>query len=253
MRLPYRDVGLRIDGFRFREEVQDPARSDHLWGNAAYAFAALVIRAFGQSSWLAEIRGTPQDAVAGGIVDSLPVEWFGTDKPGIAIRYSTDASISEFQERMLSEMGMMPLCKVKNTTYSAFYSTQSAQVAKTYTTMVASVNARLSAMVQYILCVSRFAHFIKIIGRERVGSFATPEDCERYLQQWLRQYVTGSDSPSDEMRARFPLREGRVRVHELPGKPGSFACTVHLQPHFQFDDVVSAFKLVTELAPSAAA
>ncbi len=253
VRLPYRDVGSRTDGFRFREEVQDPRRSGYLWGNAVYAFAALLMRAFVQSAWFAEIRGTPQDLVAGGIVESLPVEWFATDKRGIAIRYSTDVSISEFQERDLSEMGMMPLCKVKNTNYSAFYSNQSAQVPKTYTTLVASVNSRLSAMLQYIMCVSRFAHFIKVIGRDRIGSLATPEECERYLQLWLRNYCMSNESPSLELRARYPLRDGRVKVHELPGKPGSFACTVHLQPHFQFDDVVSAFKLVTELAPSAAA
>jgi type VI secretion system protein ImpD len=253
MRLPYRDDGTRIDGFRFREEVEDPRRPGYLWGNAVYAFAALLMRAFVQSAWFAEIRGTPQDAVAGGIVDSLPIEWFSTDKPGIAIRYSTDVSISDFQERDLSEMGLMPLCKVKNTNYSAFYSNQSVQVPKTYTTLVASVNARLSAMLQYIMCVGRFAHFIKVIGRDRIGSFATPEECERYLQRWLLEYCIGNESPSVELRARYPLREGRVTVHELPGKPGSYACTVHLQPHFQFDDVVSAFKLVTELAPSTVA
>jgi type VI secretion system protein ImpD len=253
MRLPYRDVASRVDGFRFREEVEDPRRSGYLFGNAVYAFAALLMRAFTQSAWFAEIRGTPQDLVAGGIVDSLPVEWFTTDKPSLATRYSTDVSVSEFQERDLSEMGLMPLSKVKNTSYSAFYSNQSAQVPKTYTTLVASVNARLSAMIQYVMCVSRFAHFIKIIGRDRVGAFSTPEECELYLQKWLRQYCMANESPSIELRARYPLREGKIKVHELPGKPGSFACTVHLQPHFQFDDVVSAFKLVTELAPSAAA
>jgi type VI secretion system protein ImpD len=250
MRLPHRDDGSRIDGFRFREEVENPHRPGYLWGNAVYAFAALLIRAYVQSAWFAEIRGTPQDFLGGGIVDSLPVEWFATDKRGIAIRYSTEVSVSEFQERDLSEIGLMPLCKVKNTEYSAFYSNQSAQVPKTYTTLIASVNARLSAMIQYIMCVSRFAHFIKVIGRDRIGSFATPEECERFLQKWLRQYCIANESPSPELRAKYPLREGKVKVQELPGKPGVFACTVHLQPHFQFDDVVSAFKLVTELAPS---
>jgi type VI secretion system protein ImpD len=250
MRLPYRDDGSRIDGFRFREELEDPRRPGYLWGNAVYAFAALLIRAYSQSAWFAEIRGTPLDFVGGGIVDSLPVEWFATDRRGIAIRYSTEVSISEFQERDLSEIGLMPLCKVKNTEYSAFYSNQSAQVPKTYTTLVASVNARLSAMMQYIMCVSRFAHFIKVIGRDRIGSFATPAECELFLQRWLHQYCIGNESPSPELRAQYPLRDGRVKVQELPGKPGVFACTVHLQPHFQFDDVISAFKLVTELAPT---
>lgn len=251
MRLPHRDDGSRIDGFRFREDVEETRQEGYLFGNAVYAFAALLIRAFTQSSWFAEIRGTPQDTVAGGIVDSLPIEWFATDKQGIAIRYSSDVSISEYQERDLSEIGLMPLCKVKNTNYSAFYSNQTAQVPKNYTTLVASVNARLSAMLQYIMCVSRFAHYIKVIGRDRVGSFTTPEECELFLQRWLINYCIGNDTPSVELRARYPLREGRVKVYELPGKPGVFACTVHLQPHFQFDEIVSSFKLVTELAPSA--
>jgi type VI secretion system protein ImpD len=136
--------------------------------------------------------------------------------------------------------------------YSAFYSNQSAQAPKSYTTMAASVNARLSAMLQYVMCVSRFAHFIKVIGRDRVGTLATPEETERYLQRWLRDYTLGNQSASLDLRARHPLRDAQVKVHELPGKPGTYACTVHLQPHFQFDDVISAFKLVTELAPSAA-
>lgn len=253
MRLPMRDDGSRVDGFRFREEVEDPARGDYLWGNAVYAFAALLIRAHSQSAWLAEIRGTPQDLIGGGIVDSLPVEWFETDKPGIAIRISTDVSISEFQERDLSDMGLIPLCKIKNTTMSAFYSNQSVQVPKAYTTVVASVNARLSAMLQYILCVSRFAHYIKVIGRDRIGSYATPEECERFLQTWIHQYCIGNDTASTEMKARYPLREGRIKVHERPGQPGVYACTAHLQPHFQLDDIVSSFKLVTELAPQRAA
>ncbi len=253
MRLPYRDDGSRIDGFRFHEEVEDPLRADYLWGNAVYAFAALLIRAYSESAWFAEIRGTPRDRISGGIVDSLPVEWFETDARGIATRISTDVSISEFQERDLADMGLMPLCKVKNTTLSAFYSNQSAQVPKTYTTTVASVNARLSAMLQYILCVSRFAHFIKVIGRDRIGSYATPEECETFLQRWLHQYVIGSDDASPEMKARYPLRDGQIKVHERPGRPGVYACTVHLQPHFQLDDIVSAFKLVTELAPRSAA
>jgi len=150
-------------------------------------------------------------------------------------------------------MGLIPLCKIKNTAMSAFYSNQSAQVPKSYTTVVANVNARLSAMLQYILCVSRFAHFIKVIGRDRIGSYATPEECETFLQRWLHQYCIGSDDASVEMKARYPLRDGRIKVHERPGRPGVYACTVHLQPHFQLEDIVSAFKLVTELAPRSAA
>ena len=253
MRLPYRDDGSRIDGFRFRETVEDPDQRGHLWGNAAFAFGGVLIRAYSASAWFADVRGTPQDDPGGGIVPNLPVEWFNTDKPGIAIRYSTDVSISEYQERELSELGLLPLSKVKNTDYSAFYSSQSVQNPKIYTTLVASVNARLSSMLQYIVCVSRFAHYLKILGRERVGSFATADECQRYLQKWLANYVTGSDAVPMEVKARYPLRSAQVQVRELPGKPGSYLATAHLQPHFQFDQIVSAFKLVTELAPTRAA
>jgi len=253
MRLPYRDDGSRVDGFRFREEVEDPGNTGYLMGNAVYAFASLVIRAYMTSGWFAEIRGTPRDALAGGIVEDLPVEWFGTDAPGLAIRYSTDVSISEYQERELSDLGLIPLCKVKNTRLSAFYSNQSLQVPATYTTLVASVNSRLSAMLQYVLCVSRFSHFIKIIGRDRVGSYTTAQECEAFLQKWLTKHCLGSNDPSPEMRARYPLHSGKVQVRDVPGKPGTYTCTVHLQPHFQFDAIVSAFKLVTELAPRSVA
>src|SRR5690606_35411012 len=100
-----------------------------------------------------------------------------------------------------------------------------------------------------VLCVSRFAHYVKVIGRDRIGAFATPEECEAYLQRWLLNYCMGNDDASPELRARYPLHEARVQVRELPGRPGAFACTVHLRPHFQLDQVVSTFRLVTELAP----
>src|SRR3546814_10784499 len=107
-------------------------------------------------------------------------------------------------------------------------------------------------MLQYIMCVSRFAHYIKVIGRDRIGSFATPEVCEDFLQRWLHGYTTGNDDAGPETKARYPLREASVRVRELPSRPGSYHCTVHLRPHFQLDQVLSAFKLVTELAPQRA-
>jgi len=248
IRRPHRDDGSRVDGFRFREDVGE----GHLWCNAAYAFAAVLIQAFAASGWFADIRGARRDVLGGGIVVGLPVESFETDKPGIAIKYSTDVSISETREKELSDLGFIPLSKAANTEYSVFYGNQSAQLPRRYEDPVASVNARLSTMLQYIMCVSRFAHYIKVIGRDRIGSFTTPEACETFLQNWLHNYCTGNDDASPELKARYPLRAGNVRVREAPGRPGIYHCTVHLQPHFQLDQVLSAFKLVTELAPERA-
>ena len=170
------------------------------------------------------------------------------DKDGIAIKYSTDVSVSERQEKELSDLGLIPLTKSKDTEYSVFYSNQSAQRPKRYNALAADVNARMSAMLQYMFCVGRFAHYVKVIGRDRVGSYATPEECQRYLRQWLLEYTNADDDATNEQKAKYPLREADVEVRENPGNPGIFNCTIHLRPHFQLDQVISSFKLVTEVA-----
>ena len=247
MRLPYADDGSRGDGFRFHEDVEGSDLGRYLWGPAAYAFAGVLIRAFSHHGWFAEIRGTDRDVEEGGIVEGLPVQSFGTDRPGVAIKYSTDVSVSERQEMELSELGFIPLSKCKDTEYSAFFSNQSAHRPKTYDRSVATMNARLSSMLQYILCVSRFSHYIKVIGRDRTGSFASAEELQQFIYNWLFNYVTSSPGGSLDQRARYPLSEAGVQVRELPGRPGTFTCIAHLKPHFQLDQVTSSFRLVTEL------
>jgi type VI secretion system protein ImpD len=115
--------------------------------------------------------------------------------------------------------------------------------------MPATMNARLSSMLQYMLCVSRFAHYVKVISRDRIGSFTGAAECEAYLKKWLTKFVTSNESASIEQKARHPLREAQVKIREIPEKPGSFLCVVHLRPHFQLDQLVSSVKLITELAP----
>lgn len=253
MRLPYEDVGRGRDRFRFREDVSDPSGDAYLWGSASYAFAATVIRAFQGFRWFADIRGARRDSLSGGLVTDLPVHSFATDAGGVAVKVSTDVALTESQEIGLSDAGLIPLMKCKDTDYSAFYSNQSLQHYRTHDSAAARVNARLSSMLQYVLCVSRFAHYVKIIGRDKVGSFATPEDCQAHLQAWLRQYTDASPGASDAQRARYPLRSASVAVIERPGRPGDYMATVHLQPHFQLDQLVSAFELVTEVSGRKAA
>jgi type VI secretion system protein ImpD len=249
MRLPYGDDGSRVDGFRFQEDVTGPDRSKYLWGNAAYAFGAVLIRSFSESGWLARIRGIHRDVEGGGLVAGLPVHSFSTDKQGIAPKYSTDVVITDNQEQELSELGFVPLCHCADTEYSVFYTNQSIQTPKEYDELAATMNARISAMLQYMLCVSRFAHYLKVLIRDKIGAFTEAGQCQHYLHDWLQQYVAADADASPEVKARLPLREARVQVAERPDKPGSYHCTAHLWPHFELEELIAAVKVTTELTP----
>lgn len=248
IRTPYTEQETVGEGFRYSETVgRNSGR--YLWCNAVYAFGAVLARAFARTGWLADIRGVRQDSDEGGLVTGLPVHAFGTDGR-VATKCSTDVVITDTLEKDISELGFLPLCDCKDTDYSAFYSAPSVQDPKAYDRPGATANARLSSMLQYILCVSRLAHYLKVMGRDKVGSFMEATDCESFLNDWLQRYITQDDDATDEIKARFPLREAHAQVREHPGKPGSYGCVIHLQPHYQLDSMVSAVKLTTELAPA---
>lgn len=249
LRAPYDDVRKRVSGFRFKEQAT--TRDDYLWGNAVYAFGAVLARAFAQSGWPADIRGVRQDLDEGGLVTGLPAVPFGVDRKHPETKCSTDVIVSDTLEKDLAELGFISLCHCKYTEYSAFYSNPSIQDPQAYDRDIATANARLSAMLQYVLCVSRLAHYLKVMGRDKVGSFIESHDCEAYLNNWLQKYITQDDEATSDMKARFPLRDASAQVRELPGKPGSYGCVIHLQPHYQLDGMVSAVRLTTELAPAA--
>jgi type VI secretion system ImpC/EvpB family protein/type VI secretion system ImpB/VipA family protein len=248
-RLPYRDDASRVDGFRFHENVSAPDRSQYLWGNAVYAFGGVLVRAFAACGWLADIRGVHRETLGGGVVTGLPVCSFGTDKPGVAPRCSTDVIITDAQEKELGDLGFIPLCHCPDTDLAAFYGNQSVQLPKKYDEPAATANAKLSAMLQYILCTSRFAHYLKVICRDRIGSFAGPADCELYLRRWLQNYQMGNISAGLEVKASRPLSEAHVEVREPPGQPGKYQCVARLKPHFQLDQMAAGVRLATELAP----
>lgn len=249
MRLPYEDDGSRIDGFRFCETVSGPDRESYLWGNSAYAFAAVLVGSFARSGWLAEIRGVRRGETGRGLVTGLPVHSFSTYKRGVVPKSSTDVVITDAQEPELSDLGFISLCRSKDSEYSAFYTNQSVQKPKRYDTPAATINARISAMLQYMLCVSRFAHYIKVVARDRVGSFAEAEQCEDFLNRWLQRYVTSDSEAPADVKAEYPLHEARVQVREHPGKPGSYLCVAHLWPHFELDELTASVRVTTELTP----
>lgn len=249
MRRPYRTQPGVYKGIFFHERIEEGGLESYLWGNAAYAFGGILIRDFANVGWFGHIRGVPRDQVGGGLVTGLPVVDFETDASGIASRPVTDVVITDSLERELSEYGLIPLCQCYGLPYSAFYSNHSLQhTARSRSRNRGGFNARLSGMLQHVLCASRVAHYIKVMIRDKVGSFISAEDCEAFLTQWLFRYTTGRDDLDWDEQARYPLREASVRVNESPGKPGQYLCVIHLVPHYQLDQMVSELELVTELA-----
>ena len=253
MRTPYEDDGTRRDRFCFREDVQGNDQSKYLWGGAAFAMGEVLIRSFAQSGWLANIRGVQRDIEGGGLVTGLPVHHFSSDAEGVIPKMSTDVVITDFLERQLADLGFIPLCHCKDTEFSAFYSNSSVQKPKKYDREIATTNARISAMLQYMFCVSRFAHYIKKLGRDKVGSFAEPHEYESFLHKWIMNYVTSDKEDDPTRKARFPLRSASVRVQRRPAAPGAYDCIMHLSPHYELDDLDASVRLVAELTPESKA
>ena len=246
-RPPWEDDGTRADGFRYAEYA--PEAKDRVWMSAGYAFAQVCSRAFAQSMWPGDTRGADLDRLGGGIVDDTPIEPYRTDPPGVWNRVAVEIIWNDRQERELLDAGLIPLAAIPNTDDLVFGAARSPLVPQRFTgnnADVANANARLSNQINTIMCASRFAHYIKMLGRQMVGSFKTAEEIESSLDGWIKQFVR-ANAPYD-IRPRYPLIAGKVTVSELVGKPGSFGCTVFLQPHYQIDDVAASFQLVTDLS-----
>lgn len=248
MRNPYRTQPGSYKGLFFYEKTEGKHKSAYLWGNACYAFAGILIREFANVGWFGHIRGVPRNQVGGGLLTNFTLSSFETDAGDIASKPITDVLITDTLEREISELGLVPLCQCYDTPYSAFYSNQSLQHPAKKSSRNDEVNAKLSGMLQHVLCASRIAHYIKVMIRDKVGSFITAEECESFLTNWLFKYTTGREDLEWEEQARYPLREAAVTVTEHPNKPGQYLCVIHLVPHYQLDQMVSELELVTELA-----
>ena len=247
MRLPYETYDARADGFCFREEVGGKDRRKYLWGNASYAFAEVLIRAFADCGWLAQIRGVQRNVIGGGLVSRLPVHHFGTDRFGVAPKSSSDCIVTDRQEAELTNLGFIPLTQCHDTDLSAFYSNQTVQKPKVYEDDAATRNAKISGMLQYILCVSQFAHALKVIARDKVGTYDDHEQVERYLNDWIHDYVTPDERAKAETKAARPLRQAEIQLRDDPSKPGSYRCTFKLWPHYQLDDLVATVRMSTTI------
>ena len=262
MRLPYGDrpdlplarqlqrqgqSSADLNRFLFREDVRGPDTRKYLWGGAAYAFAGVALRSYCRTGWLTDIRGVQRNNDGGGLIVDLPVEYNATDSYGVSPKVSTDVIITDAVEKDLTDLGFIPLCSCYDTGYSAFYSAKSIQTPKQYDDSLANMNARVSSMIYTMLCASRFAHYLKVIGRDMVGQVADADDIERELQNWIAAFVTADAAASNSVKARYPLAGAKVQVKPLPGKQGAYRSVFHLQPHYEIEGLSAAIRLVTEL------
>jgi type VI secretion system protein ImpC len=247
LRLPYGKKTRQVDAFQYEEDVDGTDHNKYLWGNAAYALGSRLTNAFAMYGWCAAIRGVE----GGGLVEGLPVHNFYTDEGDLAMKCPTEVQITDRREKEMADQGFIPLVHSKNNDFAAFFSVQSCQKPKLYDKDAANANARLSAQLPYIFAVSRFAHYLKAMMRDKIGSFMSREEAERFLNRWITKYVTPDDSASPATKAERPLREARIDVSEVPGKPGVYRAVAFLRPHFQLDELTVSLRLVADL-PAAA-
>lgn len=243
MRLPYGQATNPIEGFSYEEGVDGTDHSRYLWGNAAYALATRLTTAFALYGWCAAIRGVE----GGGLVEGLPAHTFRTDEGDVALKCPTEIAITDRREKELADQGFIPLVHCKGTDYAAYFSVQSAQKPRTYDKDAATASARLSAQLPYILAVSRFAHYLKAMMRDKLGSFMSRSQCETFLNNWIKNYTISDDDAPAVLKAKNPLREARVDVVEIPGKPGAYRAVAYLRPHYQLDELSVSLRLVADL------
>jgi type VI secretion system protein ImpC len=243
-RLPYGEKFKRIDEFNFEEFVDGKDHDKYLWMNAAWAYATRITDAFAKYGWMARTRGVE----GGGKVEGLPVHTFPTDDGDVAMKCPTEIAISDRREFELSNLGFLPLLHSKNRDFAVFMGAQSAQKPKQYFDPAANSNAELSAKFNYILCVSRFAHYLKVMARDKIGSFMEVSDCQRWLNDWIMNYVIANpENAGDEAKAKAPLADAKVEVREVKGKPGWYEAVAWLRPHFQLETLTTSMRLVAEV------
>lgn len=245
IRMPYGHRGRTADGLAaFEEDIFGEDQKQYFcWTNTAYILAERITHAFEKHGWTAAIRGVE----GGGVVNNLPTYTFKTTQGDVSLRCPTEIAITDRREKELSNLGFIPLSHCKGTDYAAFFSTQTCQKPLSYSTPEASANAHLSSRLTYILAASRFAHYIKVIMRDKMGSFMSRERVEKYLNSWLAHYVLLNDDASQDVKASYPLREGRIDVFDDTKNPGAYTAVVYLRPHFQLEELGVSLRLVASL------
>jgi type VI secretion system protein ImpC len=248
-RTPYGAKTNPVDAFNFEEDVEGSQHNRYTWANSAYAMGVNINRAFKEYGWCTRIRGIE----SGGAVESLPCHTFPTDDGGVDMKCPTEIAISDRREAELAKAGFMPLIHRKNSDLAAFIGAQSLQKPAEYQDPDATANANLAARLPYLFATCRFAHYLKCMVRDKVGSFKERDDMQRWLQDWILQYVDGDPANSSEQtKARRPLAAAEVIVEDVEGNPGYYTSKFFLRPHYQLEGLTVSLRLVSKL-PSAKA
>ena len=241
-RLPYGAKTEPVEEFAFEEDVEGATHSKYVWSNAAFAMGVNIARAFKLYGWCASIRG-PE---SGGMVEGLPCHTFPTDDGGVDMKCPTEIAITDRREAELANNGFIPLSHWKNTDYAVFMGAQSLQKPAEYEDADATANANMSARMPYLFAVCRFAHYLKTMVRDKVGSFKERQDMEDWLNKWIMQYTVDS-SASEYQKAKYPLAAAEVKVQEVPGNPGYYTSQFFLRPHYQLEGLTVSLRLVSKL------
>jgi type VI secretion system protein ImpC len=240
-RLPYGSATKPIEEFEYEEvELDSQGRSKpvphnhYAWMNAAYVLGTRMTDAFAQFGWCTAIRGFEN----GGKVEGLPAHVFISDDGDPDLKCPTEIGITDRRENELGKIGLLPLCHYKNTDYAVFFGAQTTQKPKKYDRPEATANAAISARLPYIMATGRIAHYLKVMARDKIGNFLEAQDCEDWLNRWIKNYVNANPAADRTMKAKYPLAEAKIKVAEVPGKPGSYVATAWLRPWLQFEELI---------------
>ncbi|WP_158743546.1 type VI secretion system contractile sheath large subunit [Acidisphaera sp. L21] len=249
-RLPYGSSTKPVEEFNYEEAPSDDtgvarpmSHNDYCWSNAAYVMGARLTDAFAKYGFCTAIRG----AEGGGKVENLPSHIFTSDDGDTDSKCPTEIGITDRREFELSNQGFLPLCHYKNTDYAVFFGGQSAQKPKKYDRPEATANAAISARLPYMMATSRFAHYLKVMARDKIGSFMEASNVESWLNRWIQNYVNTNEAAGQDMKARFPLREAKIEVKEIPGKPGSYNAVAYLRPWLQMEELTTSMRMVARV------
>jgi type VI secretion system protein ImpC len=243
-RLPYGERTKPVDEFHYEEVGRGVVPHDqYTWMNAAYAYGARLTDSFSKSGFCVAIRG----AEGGGKVEGLPAHVFTSDDGDPDLKCPAEIGITDRREAELSKLGFLPMCHYKNTDYAVFFGAQTTQKPKKYDRPEATGNAAISARLPYIMATGRFAHYLKIMGRDKIGSFMEAKDTENWLNRWIANYVNATPGASQEIRAKYPLAEAKVEVKEIPGKPGSYNAVAWLRPWLQMEELSASLRMVAQI------
>lgn len=243
-RIPYGAKTNPIDDFNFEESIEGADHSRYCWANSAYAMAVNINNSFKEYGWCTSIRGVE----SGGAVPNLPTHTFPTDDGGVDMKCPTEIAISDRREAELAKNGFMPLIHRKNTDIAAFIGAQSMQKPGEFFDPDATANANLAARLPYLFACCRFAHYLKCIVRDKIGSFKEREDMQRWLNDWIMNYVDGDPANSSQQtKALKPLAAAEVYVEEVEGNPGHYTSKFFLRPHYQLEGLTVSLRLVSKL------